>query len=127
MPTARSEIKRRDGARTARERREGRRSLGAGPGRPGQPIRDRRPQSENRGAGGHPCGKPALSMFSLPNWLANSCGASYSARPGRQRNSAAAVAKKEAAPVGRGQFDREEVNPMSDAVVHRSHTLHCRG
>jgi hypothetical protein len=27
--------------------------------------------------------------------------------------------------MGRGQFDREEVNTMGDAAVHRSLTLHC--
>jgi hypothetical protein len=41
---------------------------------------------------------------------------------GRQRDSG----EKVAAP-GRGQFDREEVNTMADAAVHRSLTLRFIG
>lgn len=77
-----------------------------------------------------PLWKRALRSLSLSNWQANSCRASYSPRLARQRDFAAGAGCrrlpagiKKGPRQGRGQFDREEVNAMADAAVHR--TLHC--
>ena len=66
-------------------------------------------------------------MFSLSNWLANPC-----AHPTRSARAVNAIRRgggleKKRPRQWRGQFDREEVNTMSDDAVHRSFTLHPKG